>query len=148
MKRLELEVVGDGLGLEAQNGVDSQNDGTTDDEDELEGNESDEEDRDDGRLVDMQMQPEEGLTFEEAMNAEIDVILDFASGLRHQIQYRDQRMLNSLQREGASFLRFARACIEKERKMNSHRGGTPPTWDKSTSSAMFYCARHAVDKNT
>ncbi|KAF8524259.1 hypothetical protein BU17DRAFT_42877, partial [Hysterangium stoloniferum] len=82
------------------------------------------EDGDNGRLVDMQTKDE--LTFEEAMNAEIDLILDFTDGLKHQIQFRDQRMLNSLQHEGASFLHFAKACIEKERRMNSNRGGTLP----------------------
>jgi hypothetical protein len=64
------------------------------------------------------------------------VILDFAKGLRHQLQFRDRRMLNTLQREGGSFLRLARACLEKERRMNSTRGPTVSTWEKSTSSAM------------
>ena len=54
---------------------------------------------------------------------------------------RDQRLLNALQREGAGFLRFAKACIEKERRMNSTRSPTLSTWEKSTSSAMFYRAR-------
>ncbi|KAF8518675.1 hypothetical protein BU17DRAFT_48482 [Hysterangium stoloniferum] len=58
-------------------------------------------------------------------------------------------MLNSLQHKGTSFLHFAKACIEKERRMNSNQGGALLMWDKSTNSAMFYRTRHAVtDKNT
>jgi hypothetical protein len=49
-----------------------------------------------------------GLTFEEAIDEDIDLIAEFLMGLRHQVQFRDQRMLNALEREGASFLRFAR----------------------------------------
>jgi hypothetical protein len=57
-----------------------------------------------------------GSTFEEAMNANIDLIAEFAQGLRYQVQFRDQRMLNTLEREGAGFLRLARACTKKEKK--------------------------------
>lgn len=85
-----------------------------------------------------------GHTFEETIGDEIDLILNFAKGLQHQVQYRDQRMLNTLQREGASFLRLARACMEKERRTNSTRSSTVATWEKSTSSAMFYRARPTV----
>jgi hypothetical protein len=38
------------------------------------------------------------------MNANIDLIAEFAQGLRYQGQFRDQRMLNTLEREGAGFL--------------------------------------------
>ena len=48
-------------------------------------------------------------------------------------------MLNALEQEGASFLRLAKACMEKERRMNSMRGPTVLMWEKSTSSAIFYC---------
>jgi hypothetical protein len=44
-------------------------------------------------------------TFEEAINANIDFLQD-------QILFRDQRMLKTLKREGAEFLRFAKACKE------------------------------------
>jgi len=50
----------------------------------------------------------EGDTFEEAMNANVDLIAEFAQGLRYQVQFRDQRMLNALERERAGFLRLAR----------------------------------------
>ena len=64
----------------------------------------------------------EGSTFEEAMDANVDLIAEFVQGLRYQIQFRDQRMLNTLEREGAGFLRLARACMEKEKKLQSTRG--------------------------
>ncbi|KAF8151568.1 hypothetical protein B0H34DRAFT_621443, partial [Crassisporium funariophilum] len=83
----------------------------------------------------------DGSTFEEEMTANINLILDMAAGLKHQLQFRDQRLLNALQREGAGFLRFARACMEKERRVNSTRSPPVSTWERSTSSAMFYRTR-------
>ncbi|KAH9971172.1 hypothetical protein BGW80DRAFT_1322440 [Lactifluus volemus] len=56
-----------------------------------------------------------------------------------------RRLLNTLQlalqRDGAGFLRFAKACIEKEMRGNSTRSPPVPTWEKSRCSAMFYRAR-------
>ncbi|KAJ7816435.1 hypothetical protein B0H14DRAFT_2374646, partial [Mycena olivaceomarginata] len=60
-----------------------------------------------------------------------------------QRQFRDQRMLQTLEREGASFLRLAWACLGKEKRLTSTRGKAPSTWDKSTGTAMFYRARPA-----
>ena len=51
----------------------------------------------------------DGSTFEEAMTANIDLILDMAVGPKYHLQFRDQQLLNALQREGAGFLRFAKA---------------------------------------
>jgi hypothetical protein len=91
-----------------------------------------------------------GMTFEEAINDDIEVINEFLAGLRYQVQFRDQRMLNALEREGAGFLRFARACLLKEKRLRSKRGGEQPsTWEKSTITAMYYRARPApADMNT
>ena len=90
----------------------------------------------------------DGLTFEEAMGGEIEMITEFAKGLQYQVQFRDRRMLDVLQREGASFLRLARACLRKEKRMG--RGGeTPTTWEKSTINTMFYRTRPtAFDPST
>jgi hypothetical protein len=77
--------------------------------------------------------------FEEAMNAEIDTITEFAQGLRYQIQFQDEHMLRALQREGASFLCFGKACLSREKQMV--RGTAASTWGKSTSSAIFYCTQ-------
>ncbi|KAF8209015.1 hypothetical protein K438DRAFT_1754068 [Mycena galopus ATCC 62051] len=103
-------------------------------------------DDDDGNLVDTQPH-DDRRTFVEAMDADIDLILEFAKGLKYQRQFRDQRMLQTLEREGASFLRLARACLAKEKRLTSTRGEAPSTWDKSTASAMFYRARPAASDN-
>jgi hypothetical protein len=42
-----------------------------------------------------------GRTFEEAMNEDIDLITEFLAGQKFQMQFRDQCMLNTLEREGA-----------------------------------------------
>lgn len=68
-------------------------------------------------------------TFEEAMKDKIHTLKEFASGLEHQIQFRDQRMLQAVEREGASLFRMARACLSKERRMQSTRGDLPSTWE-------------------
>jgi hypothetical protein len=107
------------------------------------GDEEDEEDEDNGT------HQHDGRMFEEALMGDIELILDFAAGLKHQVQFHDQRLLSALEREGAGFLRFAKACMEKERRMNSMRTPTVSTWEKSTSSAMFYRTRPtAADENT
>ncbi|KAJ6552665.1 hypothetical protein DFH09DRAFT_925044 [Mycena vulgaris] len=100
-------------------------------------------DDDEDDLVDTQVGGEDQLTFLEAMDENIDVILEFAKGLKFQRQFRDPRMLQALEREGASFLRLAKACLGKERRLKSTRGEAPSTWDRSTGSAMFYRARPA-----
>ncbi|KAJ6565256.1 hypothetical protein DFH09DRAFT_847404, partial [Mycena vulgaris] len=58
-----------------------------------------------------------------------------------QQQFNDPRILDALEREGASFLRFAQGCLSRERRQNSSRSVTPAIWERSTSSAMFYRAR-------
>ena len=90
----------------------------------------------------------DGRTFEEALTEDINLIADFTAGLKYQAQFRDQRLLNALEREGAGFLRLAKACMEKERRMNSTRSRNVATWEKSTSSAMFYRARPTGDRST
>lgn len=114
--------------------------GGEDDEDENEAHNNNEEDEEDEDDLTYEL-GHNGETFEEAMMAEIDLISEFVNGLKHQVQFRDQRMLNTLQREGAAFFRLAKACMEKERRMNSTRGAPVSMWEKSTSSAMFYRTR-------
>ncbi|KAJ6614377.1 hypothetical protein B0H10DRAFT_1803689 [Mycena sp. CBHHK59/15] len=101
------------------------------------------EDEDDD-VVDTRKPEDDQLTFLEVMDENIDTIIEFAKGLKFQRQFRDQRMLQALEREGASFLRLARACLAKEKQLASTRGGaTPSTWDRSIGSAMFYRSRPA-----
>lgn len=81
-----------------------------------------------------------GLTFEEAINKDIDLISDFLAGLRYQVQFCDQMMLNTLEREGAGFLHLAWTCLWKEKRMR--KGGEQQLmWDKSTAAVMFYQPR-------
>jgi hypothetical protein len=102
----------------------------------------DDDDDDDGEIIDTQPAGGEGgLTFEETMGENISIIEEFTRGLTYQIQFRDERMLRVLEREGASFLRLARVCLSKEKRMKSSRASTPATWEKSTSNAMFYRVR-------
>jgi hypothetical protein len=107
----------------------------------------DDDDDDDDDIIDTQPD-DDRRTFVEAMDENIDLILEFAKGLKFQRQFRDQRMLQTLEREGASFLRLARACLGKEKRLTSTRGKAPSTWDKSTSTAMFYRARPAASDDT
>jgi len=65
---------------------------------------------------------EKGAHFEEAINANVGLIVEFAQALRYQVQFRDQRMLNALEREGSGFLRLARTCMEKEKKLQFNEG--------------------------
>jgi hypothetical protein len=125
--------IGVSMGPEEE-GDDAEDSDIDDDEDD----EEDEEDR---------THQHDRRTFEETLTGDIDLISEFTDGLKYQAQFRDQRLLNALEREGGGFLRFARACMEKERKLKSTRTPTLSTWEKSTSSAMFYRARPA-DQNT
>lgn len=125
-------------------GADENDIGDEHNEDEDEEEEEDEDDEDEEIT-----HQHGGHTFEEALTEDIDLIVEFAKGLKYQLQFRDQRMLNALEREGASFLRLAKACMEKERRMNSTRGPTVSTWEKSTNGAMFYRTRPTlVDQST
>jgi hypothetical protein len=125
LKPLRDEDVSDDLEIAKDVGLDSIEDG----ESEM-GNETDDELED--NVGEEQLG---GMTFEEAINDDIEVITEFLAGLHFQIQFRDQRMLNTLEREGAGFLKFARACWSKEKTKRG--GGQPSTWEKSTITAMF-----------
>jgi hypothetical protein len=109
------------------------------DEDEIgSSNDDNGDDNNNNNTLDLQRSREQsGFMFEEAMNAKIDTITEFAQGLRYQIQVRDEHMLRALQREGASFLCFGKACLSREKRVV--RGTDALTWQKLTSSAIFYC---------
>ena len=78
----------------------------------------------DGGLVPM---TEVGKTFEEAFNDDIDLITEFLAGLKFQAQFRDQRMLNTLEQECACFFRLARVCLDKEKRMRKQGSHAPST---------------------
>ena len=108
---------------------------------------SDDDDDDDDDLLDVGSKIVQ--TFEESMKEKIAILREFLGGLEYQVQFRDGRMLQALERDGAALFRMAKACLSKERRMQSTRGETPTTWEQSTSSAMFYRSRPArSDSNT
>ncbi|KAJ7895665.1 hypothetical protein B0H14DRAFT_2233161, partial [Mycena olivaceomarginata] len=67
---------------------------------------------------------------------------NFCDGLEYQHQFQDtRRMIDALERDGASFFRLAHNYLSRERHQNSTRGVGPMTWERSTANAMFYCSR-------
>ncbi|KAJ7472293.1 hypothetical protein B0H11DRAFT_1729696 [Mycena galericulata] len=82
-----------------------------------------------------------GATFDERLTSALAKIRDFCDGMEYQRQFHDSRMLDSLEREGASFFRLIDHCLSRERRENSTRAPAPTTWEKSTANAMFYRSR-------
>jgi hypothetical protein len=99
-------------------------------------------------VVDME-QTGIGYTFDERLDEHIKTIEDFLGGLEYQRQFRDHRILATLEREGAGFLRLARNCLDHERRYNSSQTNAPTTWERGSSNAMFYRTRpRAADSDT
>jgi hypothetical protein len=84
-------------------------------------------------------------TYEEQMRGNIALIRDFSEALEYQIQFQDARFLRTLEKEGARFLRLARNCISRERRLNSSRADSPATWESTTANALFYRSRPRPD---
>lgn len=80
-------------------------------------------------------------TFQERFEAHIKNFRDFCDGLQYQIQFNDHRMLNAVEREGASFIRLMENCLGQERRENLSWQRSPTTWERETSNAMFYRTR-------
>ncbi|KAH9971757.1 hypothetical protein BGW80DRAFT_1446333 [Lactifluus volemus] len=72
----------------------SPNTGGEGDDDDAEGTDFSDEDNNNG---DIGTHQHDSSTFEEAMTANIDLILNMAASLKHQIQFQDQWLLNTLQ---------------------------------------------------
>ena len=110
---------------------------------EFEGyDDDDNDDDDDVDVVDMQSGMfRDGATFRERFLRKIDGYRDFLDGLEYQLQFEDERMLETVEREGAGFWRLAQNCLSRERRMNTSRGSSPVTWERETSNAMFYRTR-------
>jgi hypothetical protein len=102
-----------------------------------------------GDLVDTLAGVESMRTFQERFDDNISLIRNFLDGLEYQRQFRDLRMLESLERNGSGFLRLARNCLERERRQNSTRAASPSTWEHETANAMYYRARpRPADRDT
>jgi hypothetical protein len=111
----------------------------------------DDDDDDDGvledRLVDTGLNSTR--SFSERLDDDINLIRDFLDGLEYQREFRDHRMLESLERNGAGFFCLARNCLDRERRLNSSRASSPTTWEQTTANTMYYRARpRSADKNT
>jgi hypothetical protein len=76
-----------------------------------------------------------------AVKLHIQTIEGFLGRLEYQHQFRDHRMLDMVEREGAQFLRLAKNCLSCKCRSNSSRFSTPTTWDRETSNAMYYRSR-------
>ncbi|KAF8237620.1 hypothetical protein L208DRAFT_1029460, partial [Tricholoma matsutake] len=66
-------------------------------------------------------------TYHKTMKAHVNTIQDICDGLEYQIQFEDQQFLDTLEREGAHFLRLMENCLSRERHSNSMRSAAPAT---------------------
>jgi hypothetical protein len=102
-----------------------------------------------GELVDTLAGADSMRTVRERFDDNISLIRNFLDGLQYQRQFSDPRMLESLERNGAGFLRLARNCLDRERRLNSSRAASPTTWEHETANAMYYRARpRPADRDT
>ncbi|KAJ7221329.1 hypothetical protein GGX14DRAFT_353383, partial [Mycena pura] len=88
-------------------------------------------------------------TYDEIMHKRIKQLKRMTAGLEHQLQFRDQRFADTLERKGASgsFFRLVEACLNKKDRATNNRVVAPRTWESSD--AMFYRPLPRVaDRNT
>ncbi|KAJ7796483.1 hypothetical protein B0H14DRAFT_2390670, partial [Mycena olivaceomarginata] len=83
-------------------------------------------------------------TFDERLTTALETMRNFCDELEYQRQFQDTRMLDALERDGASFFRLAHNCLSHEHRQNSTQGVGPKTWERSTANAMFYRSRPAL----
>ena len=69
-------------------------------------------------------------TFRECFSEHIETIWHFCDGLEYRLWFEDNQMLETVEWEGASFLRLAQSCLSRKHHMNSLRGSSPTTWEK------------------
>ncbi|KAH8809504.1 hypothetical protein DL96DRAFT_1717031 [Flagelloscypha sp. PMI_526] len=58
--------------------------------------------------------------------------------LRHQVQFGDERVLESIEREGGSMFRFMEQVQDFQRRVDSTRVQGPRTWEAGASKTMFW----------
>ena len=90
-------------------------------------------DDDEDGLIDTEfgLATKDSQTFRECFSEHIETIWDFCDGLEYQLQFEDNRMLETVERERASFLRLAHSCLSHKHHMDSLRGSSPtpsPSW--------------------
>jgi hypothetical protein len=76
---------------ESHENPDFRGEGNGDDADRTDFDDEDDEEGDNGT------HQHDGSMFKEVMTADINLILDMAAGLKHQLQFQDQQLLNTLQ---------------------------------------------------
>ncbi|KAK7456465.1 hypothetical protein VKT23_010714 [Stygiomarasmius scandens] len=101
----------------------------------------DSDDESDGLVDTGEADPVNMFTYEQKMRAHIQTMREFCDGLEYQIQFRDVRMLDILERTAARFLRLANDCLAAERRDNTNRGPRIGTWDQARANTMFYRSR-------
>ncbi|KAJ3819898.1 hypothetical protein F5880DRAFT_1031187 [Lentinula raphanica] len=116
--------------------LDRENEGV---DDEGEDEDSEDECEDEGTL-DVDSSSRNG-TYQERMAKLIQDLHNFADGLSYQMQFRDERVLDSIDRNGRGFLRMMDSCLEKERRQNTNAGAPLGTWDASSALSMYYRSR-------
>jgi hypothetical protein len=84
--QVEAAVLGDGIG--------------DDDVVESDSDEDQDQDQDQDQIADQVVGVGGGQTFQERLDEDIDLIINFAQGLRYQAQFRDQRLLSTLEHNG------------------------------------------------
>ena len=105
----------------------------------LHGDASDE--SDDGVIDLGDYEPGRHQTMGEKLIARANLLREFADGLSYQVQFNDHRWVETLEREGGSLFRLASSCLDRERRFSSTRGTSPTTWERATTSAMYYRTR-------
>ncbi|EGO23652.1 hypothetical protein SERLADRAFT_370515 [Serpula lacrymans var. lacrymans S7.9] len=96
----------------------------------------DDEESDDEGIIDVRGM--ENWSVGETMVTHANLLRDFADGILYQAQFNNHQWGQSLEREGVSLFRLASHCLERERQFNLTRGTSPTTWEKTTTSAMYY----------
>lgn len=104
----------------------------------------DSEDEEDS-LIDMEpgLAARDQRSFCKQFSNHISTIWDFCDSLEYQLKFEDHWILETLEREGASFLWLMQSCLSWEHCMNLTRGTLLTTWEMGmeTASAMFYQTR-------
>jgi len=116
------------------------------------GDEDEDDEEDDEELVLVDMWENEvsssKKTCKQEMEGHLHMLQEFSDGIEYQLQFQDPRFLKTLEKEGSRFFRLTQSCLSRKRQLNSSRTGSPTTWERSTSNALFYKAWPCKDHTT
>jgi hypothetical protein len=85
-------------------------------------------------IEDPEFEPE--TSFEAKIANHVELLRQFAAGIEYQSRFRDRRFLDALWKEGRSFFRMAKNCLEVERQESTNRREKKTTWAMGT--VTFY----------